>query len=160
MRNWRVTLLSATAVAACCGFAAGAGPAVAGPAPAGQSAPRGHWVAVHGVHGAAALSAGETAVVNAVSCRAPGECTAGGSYAGTSPDGNQLGFVADERHGVWGAAVQLPPVDPATGDSVIQSVSCASPGNCVAAGRPTPTKRGRTRSSSARRAASGACRSG
>ena len=141
MRNWRVTLLSAAAVAACCGLAAGAGPAIAGPAPAGQAVPSGHWGAVHGVHGAVALLAGETAVVNAVSCSAPGECTAGGFYAGTSPDGNQLGFVANERHGVWSPAVQLPPVDPATGGSVIESVSCASPGNCVAAGASDPDGR-------------------
>ena len=141
MRNWRVTLLSAAAAVACCGLAAGTGPAMAGPAPAGKAVPSGHWGAVHGVRGAAALLTGEAAVVNAVSCSAPGECTAGGSYAGTSPDENQLGFVADERHGVWGAAVQLPSVDPATGASIIQSMSCASPGNCAAAGASDPDEK-------------------
>jgi hypothetical protein len=138
MRNWLVTLLSAAAVAAFWALTAVPGQATAGPAAAGQAVRSGHWGAVHGVRGAVALLAAEEAAVNAVSCSAPGECTAGGFFAGTSPDGNELGFVADERHGVWGAATQLPPVDPATGESVVESVSCASPGNCAAAGKSSP----------------------
>jgi Bacterial Ig-like domain (group 3) len=138
MRNWLVTLLSAAAVAAFWALTSVPGQATARPAAAGQAVPSGHWGAVHGVRGAVALLAGDGAALNAVSCSARGECTAGGSFGGTSPDGNDLGFVADERHGVWGAAIQLPSVNPATGDSVVESVSCASPGNCAAVGESSP----------------------
>jgi hypothetical protein len=138
MRKWLVTLLSAAAVAAFWAVTTVPGQAAAGPAAAAQVVHTGHWGAVHGVRGAVALVTGSEAAVDTVSCSARGECTAGGSYEGTSPDGNQLGFVADERHGVWGAAIQLPQTDPAAGNSAVESVSCASPGNCAAAGASSP----------------------
>ena len=46
-------------------------------------------------------------------------------------------FVADEQNGVWGTAQQAPGITDLhkTAFASINSVSCASPGNCAATGR-------------------------
>jgi hypothetical protein len=72
--------------------------------------------------------------VNSVSCVSTGNCAAGGEY--TDDAGSDQAFVVDEKNGVWGDAVEVPgtaALNVGGGGSVL-SVSCASAGNCGAAG--------------------------
>jgi hypothetical protein len=66
-----------------------------------------------------------------MSCAAPGDCTAVGTYL----DANEhtVWFAVTERGGTWGKAVPLPSVT-AFGDVAIDSLSCPSSGNCAAVG--------------------------
>lgn len=70
----------------------------------------------------------------AVSCAAPGDCAAVGSYvlkAGGSPHG----LLLTERGGTWkAAALALPARATAPGGVFLSSVTCPSRGNCVAIG--------------------------
>jgi hypothetical protein len=72
---------------------------------------------------------GGFAEVNSVACAAPGDCAAGGDYLDSSQHPQR--FVAVESGGVWGTAIDVPgPVS----KGEVDSVSCASAGNCVAGG--------------------------
>ena len=73
-----------------------------------------------------------------MSCASAGNCVAGGYYT-YGDGGDQSAFVAVERNGRWGTAIQLPglkilntgsnSVDVANNDF---SVSCAPTGPCAA----------------------------
>ncbi len=69
----------------------------------------------------------------AVSCPSTGNCTAGGGYFQGSA--GQI-FVISERNGRWGNAEEMPGLGALNtkGDGELAGISCASPGNCVAAG--------------------------
>lgn len=69
-----------------------------------------------------------------ISCTAPGDCSAGGTYQGR--DGHSHAFVIGETDGTWGAAEQVPGVEALDrgGDAGIDVLSCAAPGHCSAAG--------------------------
>jgi hypothetical protein len=72
--------------------------------------------------------------VSSVSCAAAGNCAAGGFY--TDQAGNGQGFVATERHGRWGKAINVPRLR-ALNDGTnaeVESVSCSSAGGCAAVG--------------------------
>lgn len=74
------------------------------------------------------LSLGYGAAVTAISCPAPGDCTAAGTYE-LAPGGNGAptrGFVETEVDGHWGGLRSL--------SRVISSISCPTPGNCGAVG--------------------------
>lgn len=92
----------------------------------------GVWGKAAEVPGLAALDKGSYAAVSSVSCASAGNCTAGGTYSRRG----WHGFVADERHGRWGIAVQVPGLAALSKITIAQldSVSCASPGNCAAGG--------------------------
>jgi hypothetical protein len=94
----------------------------------------GTWGKATDVPGLAGLNTGGGAAVNSVSCASPGNCVAGGYYA----TGNlaEQGFVAVERHGVWSKAIKVPGLSALSkgGGGPVDSVSCASPGNCAVAG--------------------------
>jgi len=94
----------------------------------------GVWGTAIEVPGLAALNTGAGAEVLSVSCASAGNCAAGGDYTGRQ--GGSHGFVADERNGRWGRAIQVPgPAAPGKGlNSQVNSVSCASAGNCAAGG--------------------------
>ena len=86
--------------------------------------------------------------MDSVSCTSSGDCVAVGYYndADTvdSGSGQYRAMVATETGGVWGQASQLTlPADATTTPSdqaaVLDSVTCASPGNCVAVGGYTDT---------------------
>jgi hypothetical protein len=68
--------------------------------------------------------------VNSVSCGGAGDCVAGG----VSWDGKA--FLVVERNGNWGGGRKVPGMAAlsAGGESWVDSVSCASPGNCAAGG--------------------------
>jgi hypothetical protein len=69
-----------------------------------------------------------------VSCAARGSCTAVGQYVDAGPAGE--GMIVTESGGRWGRAAQVRPPANAAADPLLQlfSVTCASPGSCVAVG--------------------------
>jgi hypothetical protein len=89
----------------------------------------GTWGKAIEVPGLAALDAGSPVGVSSVSCASAGNCTVAGSY-GVSPP---VAFVVSEKNGWWGTAIEVPG-SVALGGLTIASVSCASAGNCSAAG--------------------------
>lgn len=68
-----------------------------------------------------------------LSCASPGNCGAGGFDSGAH---RTSGFVVSERNGHWATAIQVPVSAGLAGGRLteILSVSCASPGSCVAGG--------------------------
>jgi len=103
----------------------------------GQSAAvrvAGSWGQAMEMPGLGALYQGGGAGVDSVSCASAGNCAAGGSYR--DGDRHRQGFVAVERHGVWGTAIEVPGLGAlkAGGDAGVGSASCASAGSCAAAG--------------------------
>jgi hypothetical protein len=95
---------------------------------------RGAWGAAVPVPGLGALNAGGNAVINSVSCSSAGDCSAGGSYTDRSFSGRA--FVVAQVRGTWASAVAVHGVWAFNRgkNAQIQSVSCASPGNCAAGG--------------------------
>jgi hypothetical protein len=89
----------------------------------------GLWGTATGVPGLAALNQGGYAGVLTVSCASAGRCAAGGYYADADSH-DTYGFVVSEENGGWGKAVTFP----AGGDGEVDSISCASAGNCLAGG--------------------------
>jgi hypothetical protein len=133
MRRLAVIAACAAAVA----LAAGGGPAAAqarssaGSAGSTSAASGGTWGTAIEVPGTAALNTGGNATVQAVSCPSAGNCTAGGYYN----VGAEV-FVVSEVHGTWGKAIKVPGSAALNtgGGAQINSVSCASAGNCTAGG--------------------------
>lgn len=78
------------------------------------------------------------ASLSSVSCGSPGNCSAVGVYnleEGQGMATTSRGLLLTEKDGSWGAGVE--PVLPPSGESdsvMLNSVSCASAGNCVAVG--------------------------
>ena len=94
----------------------------------------GRWGTATGLPGLAALNKGGNAYVTTVSCASPGNCAVGGDY---SPNSFRLqGFVATERNGVWGTAIQVPGLAALDkgGNARVLSISCAPAGTCAAGG--------------------------
>src|SRR6266851_7003998 len=100
----------------------------------------GRWGQAIEVPGLAALNKGGNAEVSSVSCASPGSCAAGGYYGNHGNNRYVVtsgrGFVAVERNGRWGRAVELPGLAALSkgGNAQVSSVSCASPGSCAAGG--------------------------
>jgi hypothetical protein len=93
----------------------------------------GTWGTAKEVPGTATLNQGGGAAVSSLSCASAGNCSAGGSY--TDGSGNAQAFVVSQVHGTWGTAKEVPGTAAlSTGGNFITSVSCASAGNCSAAG--------------------------
>ena len=92
----------------------------------------GTWGAAIEVPGSGAL--GGSASVASVSCASAGNCAAGGSYTGTF--NHVQAFVDSQMNGTWGAAIEVPGSASLNigGMAQVNSVSCASAGNCAAAG--------------------------
>jgi hypothetical protein len=80
-----------------------------------------------------ALPEDDFAQINSVSCRSPGNCSGGGYSA--FAQGHQA-MVVSEVHGRWRTAISVPGSAAlnAGEDAAVNSVSCASPGNCGAGG--------------------------
>src|SRR5215469_7717817 len=94
----------------------------------------GTWGKAIKVPGSGTVNAGGIAVVNSVSCASAGNCSAGGAYIDGS--GHEQAFVVGERNGTWGRAIEVPGSGMlnAGGDAFVESVSCASAGNCAVGG--------------------------
>ena len=86
----------------------------------------------------ASLPSGATGLPNgflpALSCASAGNCSAGGAYSDGA--GKVDGLVLNEVKGVWKAPTRLLPPAQANADPslTINSLSCASAGNCAAVG--------------------------
>ena len=95
----------------------------------------GSWGKAIEVPGLAALNTGRDASVTTMSCVSAGNCAAGGDYSDRHGDFDQ-GFVAVERNGRWGTAIEVPGLAALDKDGYfdIGSVSCASAGNCAVGG--------------------------
>ena len=96
----------------------------------------GVWRTAIEVPGTDALNLEGDARVNAVSCATAGNCAAGGYYNYSDQGGYRQAFVVSEKNGVWGAAIEVPGTAALNsgGDAQVNSVSCATPGNCAAGG--------------------------
>jgi len=99
----------------------------------------GVWGDASQVPGIASLNTGDYAAVDSVSCTGAGDCAAGGSYVVGKPSalaGDSEPFVVDEQGGTWGDAREVPglAVLNVGGHAQVNSVSCASTGNCAAGG--------------------------
>jgi hypothetical protein len=101
---------------------------------------RGAWGAAREVPGTAVLNVGGWAQVSSLSCAAAGQCTAVGVYDPSTFDQqccNQA-FVISQVRGTWGTAQQVPGIAQLGGkgeDAQLDTVSCASAGNCAAGGK-------------------------
>jgi hypothetical protein len=84
--------------------------------------------------GLRAMGSGGNAGVSQVSCATAGDCAAVGNY--TDGLGHQQGFVASEKNGVWGQAIEVPGLGALNtgGNASVWSVSCATAGDCAAVG--------------------------
>jgi hypothetical protein len=94
----------------------------------------GRWGTAIEVPGSGALNYAGDATVTSVSCAAPGDCSAGGSYEDSQ--GNHQALVVTESNGRWGDAIEVPGTAylNAGGQAEVESVSCAKPGYCGAGG--------------------------
>ena len=94
----------------------------------------GVWGQVIGVPGLGARNKSGDAAVSSVSCGSAGNCMAGGDY--TDGGGSGQGFVVSEKNGVWGQAIKVPGLGALNAgfNAAVDSVSCASAGNCTASG--------------------------
>jgi hypothetical protein len=129
-----VAIASAAGLTAFAG-AGGAMAAISGAAGPRAAALSGTWRTARELPGIAALNKGGFAEVKSVSCSSPGNCSAGGSY--TDGSRRTQAFIVTERKASWRAAIEVPGTAALNlngGDAAINSVSCASPGNCSAAG--------------------------
>jgi hypothetical protein len=99
----------------------------------------GTWRAVTNVPGMTALEKDGQGELYSVSCASAGNCSAGGLFGGNNGydvGGGGQPIVVTETGGTWGSARAVPGMAALnTGqDGQVGSVSCASPGNCSAAG--------------------------
>ncbi len=93
----------------------------------------GTWGNAQEVTGATAIGTSNAATVEHVSCGAPGDCTAAGSY--TNAEGKQDAFLVAEASGAWGTATDIDGSALGTGITTeITSLSCPAAGECAAAG--------------------------
>ena len=88
---------------------------------------------------------GGDAELDSISCTSAGDCTAGGTYSPGGTDASGIfpaldAFVVTERDGTWGKAIEVPGTAALNvGHSAgVSSVSCWSPGDCIAAGEYAP----------------------
>jgi hypothetical protein len=100
----------------------------------------GTWGHAEQVPGLSRLGTGGNADVNTVSCGSAGDCSAGGSYVNVRGSGE--GFVIGMKDGRWRRAEPVPGLARLNigGSAGIQSLSCASAGNCSAGGSYTGLK--------------------
>jgi hypothetical protein len=89
----------------------------------------GTWRSAQQPPGAAFLNAGGSSQLMSVSCAAPGDCGAGGTYTGQHEITHA--FVISEAHDTWATAQEVRGV---RAPSWLDFVSCASPGDCSAVG--------------------------
>src|SRR5216683_2335439 len=96
----------------------------------------GTWRNARKVPGVAALDTRGGGGLGPVACTPGGNCSAGGTYVGSSTYATQP-FVVGKVNGTWQAAIPMPgttTLDPKGHGTWISSMSCGSAGNCSAGG--------------------------
>jgi hypothetical protein len=95
---------------------------------------KGKWGWAKRVKGIPPTGAGYPGGVWSLSCATAGNCAGGGSYSVS--DSKTQAFVVAEHNGVWDAAIPVPGMAALNtgGFAWVNSVSCASRGNCAASG--------------------------
>lgn len=107
----------------------------------------GHWGKPTELPGFTALNQEGAGDLSAVSCISAGNCVAGGSYAVPADfaGGSFAPFVASERNGHWGTAIEVPGIPPADSSQCepdssscvaghVLAVSCVPSGTCAIGG--------------------------
>ncbi len=107
----------------------------------------GRWGKAMEIPGFLALNQASYGLLASVSCVSAGDCVAGGSYTAEADfaGGVYEPFVASERNGHWGKAIEVPGIPPPgsplcepDSDSCVEgqvlSVSCAAGGTCPVGG--------------------------
>jgi hypothetical protein len=133
----RVLMIAAVAVVGVASLASGSAAASTGAVAASLSS---HvWGAAEEVPGTPALNRGGGAGIGSVSCSSAGNCSGGGAY--TDSSGRGQAFVDSQVNGTWQKAIEVPGTAALNrgGDAGIGAVSCASAGNCTAAGDYAPS---------------------
>lgn len=95
----------------------------------------GTWGTAERVTGVTSLASTTGSDITGVSCPSAGACTAVGDYTGT---GTQSAFVVSETGGAWGPAQAVPGLASLNSGGTVASatlISCATAGNCSAAGQ-------------------------
>ena len=94
----------------------------------------GVWGNAEEVLAQSALGPGGPGNLSDVSCGSAGNCATGGVFYPAS--GPPQAIVVTEKHGTWGAAKEVPGSRALNqgGSAAVNSVSCASAGNCSAGG--------------------------
>lgn len=92
------------------------------------------WSGITTPPGLKRLNAGGRAEFLSISCRTKGNCSAGGTYTDAKKHGQA--FVVSEHNGTWAKAIEVSGLGALNTlpYAEVDSVSCASPGNCVAGG--------------------------
>ncbi len=96
----------------------------------------GRWGTARELPDFGALNTGGSAQVSSLSCASAGNCGLGGSYADSSA-GSTFAFVANEKGGVWGRAIEVPDIPDTFGPynyASVVSISCPAAGDCAAGG--------------------------
>ncbi len=94
----------------------------------------GKWGNAIRLKGIPAVASDYRAGVWSLSCASAGNCAGGGLYANSTY--TSQAFVVAEHNGVWGAAEEVPGTATLNsgGNALVDSVSCASAGDCAASG--------------------------
>lgn len=94
----------------------------------------GTWHKAMAIPGIAGLNAGGFAAVASVSCASAGDCSAGGTY--TDGSSHMQAFIVNRVNGTWHDAIKVPGTTALEqgGGAGLNSISCASAGNCSAGG--------------------------
>jgi hypothetical protein len=94
----------------------------------------GSWQTPVEVRGVSISGSGQVAFISSLSCRAAGQCSAGGTF--TKRSGGTSAFVVNEIGGKWQRAIQVPGLSSLNvfNFATVNSISCGAPGNCSAGG--------------------------
>jgi hypothetical protein len=143
MRRDSIVALAVSGLAVCAALAAVPGlafaTASAAARPAAAAAAPG-WGTAQGLAGAPAGDEDGAASGAALSCSSPGNCAVAGNYGGLAGGFSPAAFVADQRNGTWGRAIEVPGLAALNVGKMsgLNSLSCASAGNCTAGGDYSP----------------------
>jgi hypothetical protein len=115
-----------------------AAPAAAARPGASAAAPA--WGTAQELPGIAALDDGGVTIGASLSCSSPGNCAVGGSYYGPTVGSGASAYVADQRNGTWGKAIEVPGLAALNAGkfALVGSISCTSAGDCTAGGGYSP----------------------
>jgi hypothetical protein len=94
---------------------------------------KGAWGPAFNVPGLTKLNGRHMSSLTTISCSSKGNCSAGGYYGNGD---RQIAFIVNEKNGIWGTPMAIPGLVVLNKDhtSYMQTISCASIGNCGASG--------------------------